>query len=334
MVKTLMRVLIVFIFLAVFPAIAQIEYTTGFVKGRITFYSQSSSVACDIPMSEWPQYTTALSEKHFQNGFACGTTAIIKNGAKQIQVMVVDLCPVKGNEQWCSGDLPHFDLGNSTAFSQLENPSVGVKEVQIEFVPTPVGDTPVKLRNKDGINAYWYAVQVLNHRYPIAKLEIQDPKSGSWITGQKKTNMWNYWVFSFTGNGLTTPFQIRITDQYGQVIEETGNSVQEKYMWTGTHQFPVYGGSNALLPFPESDGHYGSAVNPAPFISHGRLFCGASLPVEIAIIDCTGRTIAAMTIASGASRIQPPVLRRGVYYVRVVNKQKSSLLRWVCLGNH
>jgi hypothetical protein len=109
------------IFFSDFVAIAQIDYKAGFVKGRITFYSQSNIVACDIPQSQWPQYTTALSEKHFQNCLACGATALIKNGSKQIQVMIVDLCPVKGNEQWCSGDLPHFDLGNSTAFSRIVN---------------------------------------------------------------------------------------------------------------------------------------------------------------------------------------------------------------------
>jgi hypothetical protein len=323
-----MRCTILFIFFSASLAFAQIDYKAGFVKGRITFYSQSPTVACDIPQSEWPQYTTALSEKHFQNGLACGTTAIIKNGAKQIQVMVVDLCPVKGNEQWCSGDLPHFDLGGSTAFSQLENPSVGVKEVQIEFVPTPVGDKPIKLRNKDGINAYWYAVQVLNHRYPIAKVELQDPKTGTWMTGQKKPDMWNYWVFTFTGEGLTTPFQLRITDQFGQKIEETGNSLQEKYMWTGTHQFPVDSAFTATL---QPNRAVGIAVSGAPFITANNLHYAAPLPAEVAVIDIAGRQVCAITEVSQTGIIKLPAAPGSVYYVRVVNKQTTSLLRWVCV---
>jgi expansin len=324
--KYRMRLSIGLIFFVALPALAQIDYKAGFVKGRITFYSQSPIVACDIPQSEWPQYTAALSEKQFKNGLACGTTAIIKNGTKQIQVMVVDLCPVKGNEQWCSGDLPHFDLGGQTAFSQMENPSVGVKEVQIDFIPTPVGDSPVKLRNKDNINAYWYAVQVLNHRYPIAKVEMLDQKTEAWITGQQKTDMCSYWIFTFTGSGMTTPFRLRITDQFGQKIEETGTSIESSYMWSGTHQFPIDSAFTGIL---RQDRAEGGGDYLSPFVATNRLFCGASLPAELTIVDCTGREAAVVTITSNTSRIRVPPLPRAVYYVRVKNKQKVSLLRWM-----
>jgi expansin len=323
-----MRFLIVFIFFSVPLALAQINYDTGFVKGRITFYSQSPAVACDIPQSEWPQYTAALSEKHFQNGLACGATARIKNGNKEIEVMIVDLCPKVGNEQWCSGDLPHFDLGNSTAFSQLENIDVGVKEVQIKFVPTPVGDTPVKLRLKDGINAYWFAIQVLNHRYPVKKLELKDPKSDTWITGQQKPDLWNYWVFTFTGNGLTTPYQIRITDQYGQVIEETGNSIQEKFMWSGTHQFPIYNGNVAISPYMKPNLANGNASR-FPFITANSLQCDASLSGDVLIMNIAGKKVAEMAVMTGKGSIKLPKMSGSVYYIRVVNKQATSLLRWV-----
>jgi expansin (peptidoglycan-binding protein) len=326
-----MRFSLVFIIFFSAITVAQIDYDTGFVKGRITFYSQSPAVACDIPESEWPQYTAALSEKHFQNGLACGATANIKNGSKEIQVMIVDLCPKQGNEQWCSGDLPHFDLGGATAFSQLENIDVGVKEVQIQFVPTPVGDTPVKLHLKDGINAYWFAIQVLNHRYPVSKLEIQDPKTGSWITGQRKADLWNYWVFTFTGTGLMIPYQIRITDQYGQVIEETGNSLQEKFIWSGTHQFPIYSGKVALSPHEGPNLAQNNNASRFPFIIANNLHYDASLSSDVAIMNVAGRKIAEMAVASGKSRIKLPTLPGSVYYVRVANNQTVSWLRWACV---
>jgi expansin len=326
-----MRFSLFLIFFAVQLAVAQIDYTAGFVKGRITFYSQSPAVACDIPQSEWPQYTAALSEKQFQNGLACGATANIKNGTKEIQVMIVDLCPKQGNEQWCSGDLPHFDLGGATAFSQLENIDVGVKEVQIQFVPTPVGDTPIKFHLKDGINAYWFAIQALNHRYPVSKLEIQDPKTGSWITGTSKADLWNYWVFTFSGAGLTTPYQIRITDQYGQVIEETGNSLQEKLIWSGTHQFPVHDGASAISPLFGPDHVESATQKPVPFLTNMTLHYGAAAPIDIVIIDCAGKRIAELTASPQSGSIKLPRLPGSVYYIRLVNKQMTSLLRWVCI---
>jgi len=293
---------------------AQINYTTGVEKGRITFYAQSNFVACDIPQSEWPQYTTALSEKHFQGGLACGATVRLMNNGKEIQAMVVDLCPVKGNEQWCSGDMTHFDLGNETTFAQLEPPAIGVKQVDFQWIPTPVGESPVKLRFKDGINAYWVAIEVINHRYPIAKLEIKDPQSGAWIAGNRtKPGMYNYWQFDFTGNGLQVPFQIRITDQFGQVIEETGTVVQEKYMWTGKSQFPLVS-ANAVFK-----GSSPSRVfNQRAFsIARNRLFTAAIPSARVDIYDPAGKVVMALCLPAGAASIALPHVPAGVYLVKL-----------------
>jgi hypothetical protein len=227
--------------IALYPAlaIAQINYDSGVQPGRITYYSQTPVVACDIPQSLWPQYTAALSEAQFQGGLACGCVARLFSNGKSIDVMIVDLCPKTGNEQWCSGDRHHFDLGGSAAFSQLEPITTGVKELQFLWLPTPVGSSAVKLRFKDGTNPWWVAIQLLNHRYPVAKVEIKNPQSGQWISGDRtKPGMWNYWQFSFGGNGLAAPFQLRITDQYGQVIEENAPVPQSSLQWDGRNQFP------------------------------------------------------------------------------------------------
>ena len=304
-------------------AFSQIDYSKDFSRGRITWYAQSNFVACEIPQSEWPQYTAALSEKHFQDGLACGATARLKNGDKEIEVMIVDLCPVQGNEQWCSGDLTHFDLGNTSTFSQLEEVSKGVTELQFKWIPTPVGDKPIKLRLKDGINAYWVAIQVINHRYPIAKLEVKDPKTEEWKTGNKLNGMWNYWQFSFTGSGLTTPYQIRITDQYGQVIEETGNSVEEKYMWEGMHQFPVWNGSATAEG--GRNPHNKRTVNSSEvfFIKGNVLHCGAGEFSIAIILDIAGKAVARVTPDPRTGVARLPRLRPGIYIVKVMGNGQS-----------
>jgi hypothetical protein len=307
--------------------IAEIDYDAGVQKGRITYYAQSNIVACDIPQSEWPQFTTALSEKHFQGGLACGATVRLMNAGKEIKAMVVDLCPVVGNEEWCSGDMTHFDLGNATTFSELEPPVTGVKEITFEWLPTPVGDSPVKLRFKDGINAYWIAIEVINHRYPVAKLEIKDPQSGTWKTGDRtKPGMYNYWQFDFTGNGLVAPFQVRITDQYGQVIEETGTVVQEKYMWAGTHQFPLlprHGGSN--LRTPATTRMAGKAVLS---IEGNRLLYSFSIPARGRIFDPAGRMVAEITLPAGRASLPLPALRPGIYLVMVDAEGSTAKVLW------
>ena len=319
-----MRSLILFILCVITVGIAEINYDAGVEHGRITFYAQSNFVACDIPQSEWPQYTTALSEKHFQGGLACGATVRLMNKGKEIQAMVVDLCPVQGNEQWCSGDMTHFDLGGSDAFAQLEPPATGVKELDFQWIPTPVGDTPVKLRLKDGINAYWVAIEVINHRYPVARLEIKDPQSGAWVAGNRtQPGMYNYWQFDFTGNGLQAPFQIRITDQYGQVIEETGPVVQEKYMWTGKNQFPL----RVALKSPSSA--HGS-IEPAMFrIARNRLCTTAHYGARVGICDPAGRIVADMTLPAGAVSIALPEVPAGVYLVKLTAGNGVAKRLWV-----
>jgi expansin len=308
-------------------ACAQIDYSKDFSKGRITWYAQSNYVACDIPQSEWPQYTAALSEKQFQDGLACGATAVLKNGDKQIEVMVVDLCPAQENQQWCSGDMTHFDLANTSTFSQLEDVGKGVTELQFKWVPTPVGDKPVKLRLKDGVNAYWIALQVLNHRYPVAKLELKDPKTGAWSTGQKTSHMWNYWQFKFTGSGLTAPYEIRITDQYGQVIEETCDSLQGNAMWDGAHQFPVWKGN------VETYGNraFGAAGPQTVFaISGGRIYCKKPCEATIVITDISGRSVARFAIGRSAQTLPLPHLPAGLYYVKVSSGMRAvSTLKWM-----
>jgi hypothetical protein len=322
-----MRLLITCILCAFTVGIAEINYEAGVEQGRITFYAQSNIVACDIPQSEWPQYTTALSEKHFQGGLACGATVRLMNKGKEIQAMVVDLCPVQGNEQWCSGDMTHFDLGNSTAFAQLEPPETGVRELSFQWLPTPVGDTPVKLRLKDGINAYWFAIEVINHRYPVAKLEIKDPQSGAWIAGNRtRPGMYNYWQFDFTGNGLTVPFQIRITDQFGQVIEETGTVIEEKYMWTGLNQFPLMPQHVALKKPALSHGSMDRAMTR---IVRNRLYAADQSGARVCIYDPAGKMVGAMNVPAAAASIALPDLPVGVYIVKVGKGSKAAKQLWV-----
>jgi expansin (peptidoglycan-binding protein) len=309
--------------------LAEINYDAGEQSGRITYYEQSPTVACDIPQSEWPRCTAALNESEFQGGLACGATARLRNNGKEIEVMIVDLCPVQGNEQWCSGDKPHFDLGGSSTFSQLEPPLTGVKDISFEWLPTPVGDTPVKLRFKDGVNPWWVAIQVLNHRYPVAMLEIQDPQNSQWRTGNRAlAGMWNYWQFDFTGNGLAPPFNIRITDQYGQVIEEKAAVVQEKYLWSGVHQFP-------LLP-RHADSSEVSALRERgpekPVYIHGnKIVVSDPSELRIELFDSFGRTVMSKA-TRGNGNIGIPRNRPAMYLIVVKTGSDSRILRWMRMG--
>ena len=126
--------------------------------------------------------------------------------------------------------------------------------------------------------------------------------------------MYNYWQFDFTGNGLKAPFQIRITDQYGQVIEETGPIVQEKYMWTGINQFPLLPRHVAVKSPSSSQGSIGRAIG---HIVRNRLYAGVACAASVRIYDPAGRVIADMTLPAGAAFVALPELPAGVYIVKL-----------------
>ena len=227
-------------------AATQGKNTEEFLDGRASWYIQNPVVACDIPQNFWPPYTAALDEVHFKGGLTCGTTAHLKwrrndDSIREIEIMIVDLCSTLNNEQWCSGDKVHFDLGGRSTFAQLDDPDIGILDgLGFKWIATPVGNSPVKLRFMDGMNQWWVAIQVLNHRYPIAKLELRENGSTQWVAGDRtQPGLYNYWIFTFSGNGLQPPFYLRLTDENGQVIQETGNTVQENYIWDGQNQFPL-----------------------------------------------------------------------------------------------
>jgi expansin len=323
---TMYKSILFLLFLCGF-SVAQLDYNAGAKQGRITYYDQVTVGACDIPVNTRPQYTAALDQPDFQNGLACGATARLINNGKEIQVMIVDLCPTQGNEQWCSGDMPHFDLAGSSTFGLLEPVSAGVKVLQFQWIPTPVGTSPIKLRYKDGTNAWWVAIEVLNHRYPILKVEVKNPQTGAWMTSNRTQAGWNYWVFQFTGSGLQTPYQIRITDQYGHAIEETATTIQASYMWTGANQFPLRPEDAAVeyKILPKNSAAAGVSI------VKNRLFTAAAINAPIIISDLHGRAVA-VAHGDGSSSVILPRLPQGVYSVSIPMEHSLQRVRWTCLN--
>jgi expansin (peptidoglycan-binding protein) len=100
-------------------------------------------------------------------------------------------------------------------------------------VISPALAGPIAYHFKDGSNQWWTAVQIRNHRNPIARLEY---RAGSAWVEVPRTD-YNYFVQTNPGMG-PGPYQFRVTDRYGNILTDTGIAHVENGTVPGTGQFP------------------------------------------------------------------------------------------------
>ena len=98
----------------------------------------------------------------------------------------------------------------------------------------PRAERPNCYHFKDGSNPWWTAVQIRNHRNPIAQLEYY--AAGSWVSVPRTS--YNYFVQTNPGMG-PGPYTFRVTDSYGNMLTDTGISPIENGTVSGAGQFPA-----------------------------------------------------------------------------------------------
>jgi expansin (peptidoglycan-binding protein) len=138
-------------------------------------------------------------------------------------VRIVDLCPE------CKAG--HLDLSQE-AFAQIADLPQGRVSITWQVV-SPELAGPIAYHFKDGSNQWWTAVQIRNHRNPIARLEYWT--GGQWI-GVPRTS-YNYFVQTNPGMG-TGPYTFRVTDSYGATLIDGGIPHVENGTVNGAGQFP------------------------------------------------------------------------------------------------
>jgi expansin (peptidoglycan-binding protein) len=100
-------------------------------------------------------------------------------------------------------------------------------------VVSPALSGPIAYHFKDGSNQWWTAVQIRNHRNPIAKFEFFN--GSQWINVPRVS--YNYFVQTNPGMGVG-PFAFRVTDAYGNVLSDSGIPLLDNGTVNGAHQFP------------------------------------------------------------------------------------------------
>jgi expansin (peptidoglycan-binding protein) len=193
-------------------------------QGQATYYYATGAGACSFDPSPHDLMVAAMNATQYDTAALCGAYVDVTGPKGTVTVRVVDLCP------GCkAGDL---DLSQE-AFAQIADLAQGRVAITWQVVsPALVG--PIAYHFEDGSNAWWTAVQIRNHRNPMAKLEYR-PADGRWLTVPRTS--YNYFVQSDPGMGRG-PYTFRVTDSYGNALVDSGIPHVENGTLNGSSQFP------------------------------------------------------------------------------------------------
>jgi expansin (peptidoglycan-binding protein) len=195
--------------------------------GEATYYTfANGDGACMFgPSLEDPLLIGAMNHDDYAGAAVCGACANLTGPNGAVGIRIVDECP-----ECPAGNI---DL-SPQAFERIAPLELGRVPISWRYASCAVGGSIV-YHFKDGSNQWWTAVQIRNHRNRVANVEYDGTGTYHDVA---RTN-YNYFVQeSGMGPG---PYRFRVTDIYGNVLEDSGIPHVENGSIEGTGQFPPCG---------------------------------------------------------------------------------------------
>ncbi|HJV68918.1 expansin EXLX1 family cellulose-binding protein [Ideonella sp.] len=195
--------------------------------GEGTFYGYSGGGNCSFPPPSG--LTAAMNEADYNGAQACGACIVVTNPANgsSVEVRIDDRCP-----ECAPGDV---DL-DEEAFVQIAAREEG--RIPISWVYVACTPPTLSLYFKEGSNPWWTAIQVRDHRYPVASVAWRP--SGTTKFTKLPREMYNYFVAT-SGMGAG-PYDFKITDVFGQVVKVYKVALDVGVDIPTKKQFPLLGG--------------------------------------------------------------------------------------------
>jgi expansin (peptidoglycan-binding protein) len=197
--------------------------------GHATFYDFADGTGvCGYPAETGHQMVVALDTEELANTALCGACIHIWGPAAEATVLVVNGCP--------GCEVGHLDL-SPEAYDIVAADYNGVPPITWQYVPCDVSG-PIRYAYYSGSSTNFAWVQVRNQRYPIAKFEVL-MADGDYV--ELEAGGWGYYKAENLPAGSQS---YRVTDIYGQVLEDTGIAVLDEGEVDGSEQFPMCTGSS------------------------------------------------------------------------------------------
>lgn len=196
-------------------------------SGEATYYDfADGSGNCSFDPSPNDLMIGAMNHTDYADSAACGACVELTGPNATILIRVVDRCP-----ECPAGDI---DL-SPEAFAHIAALSDGRVPITWHYAECNVSG-PIQYKFKEGSNQWWTAVQLRNHRHAILSFEY-DSGGGNWVDVGRLD--YNYFVEdSGMGPG---PYSFRVTDVYGNTLEDHGIGFIEGGVVDGAAQFPPCG---------------------------------------------------------------------------------------------
>lgn len=173
------------------------------LRGEATTYAGTSAGACMFAAGL--SLYAAVGPATFGGSAACGACLEVAGPAGTATVKVTDLCPECGASQ--------LDLSPGAWDAVTGSAPAGAAPVSWRGVPCPDAG-PVRFVASAGVNAWYASVVVMDHRYPIAAVELLPAGAGAWLPLAHDAA--NQWIGSAGAAGFAAPLRFRATDVFGR----------------------------------------------------------------------------------------------------------------------
>lgn len=197
--------------------------------GRATFYTHNNQGSCgldsinalkarfDLNFGFAPNQAFYFGETQcgecFQVIGPYGASDTFDTNPKPTIIMTTDYCPSSGNEQWCSGDMTHFDL-RVGAWDALTKSDRQFEPFLFTFqkvaCPFTAANSPVSVQVV-AVNDYYLSLRPYFHAIAIKdKLKIKESNSQTFVETATKQEDFQF-AYQGGGSGIQYPLTVRVT---------------------------------------------------------------------------------------------------------------------------